>query len=96
MDVINHPLFGILGAPQMTGPSDRGRFIAQPNVSVPFTIMQRVSELLPNVESLASILEHATGARADVETIVEAVTTASTIDDLDEAIGTVVDGWRNS
>jgi hypothetical protein len=53
-----------------------------------------VSELLPNLEPLAALLGHATSAKADAHALLDAVATATSVDELDEAIGTIVESWR--
>lgn len=64
-------------------------------MSVRLTTVPRVSELLPNLEALASLLERATGAKAKALAIVIAAEPASSVAELDEAIWAVVEGWRS-
>ena len=59
-----------------------------------FTTLSWMSELLPNLESLAALLGHATPAKADAHALLNGVATAASIDQLDEAIGTIVESWR--
>lgn len=60
----------------------------------PSTTVLWVSELLPNLEPLAALLGHATPAKADAHALLDAVATAASVDELDEAIGTIVESWR--
>lgn len=60
----------------------------------PCTTMFWMSELLPNLEPLAALLGHATPARADAHALLDAVATAASVDELNEAIGTIVESWR--
>jgi len=60
----------------------------------PFTTLLWVSELLPNLEPLTALLGHATPAKADAHALLDAVATAASVDQLDEAIGTIVESWR--
>ncbi|WP_273491746.1 hypothetical protein [Gordonia otitidis] len=53
-----------------------------------------MSELLPNLEPLAAVLGHATRAKADAHALLDAVATAASVDELDQAIGTVIESWR--
>ncbi|WP_168990137.1 hypothetical protein [Yimella sp. RIT 621] len=53
-----------------------------------------MSELLPNLEPLAALLGHATPAKADAHALLDAVAAAASVDELDEVIGTIVEGWR--
>lgn len=64
-------------------------------MSVRVTTVPRVSELLPNLEALASLLERATGAKADALALVTAAEPASSVAELDVAIWAVVEGWRS-
>ena len=49
---------------------------------------------MPNLEPLAALLGYATPAKADAHALLDAVATAASVDELDEAIGTVVESWR--
>ena len=60
----------------------------------PSTTVLWVSELLPNLEPLAAVLGLATPAKADAHALLDAVATAASVDELDEAIGTIVESWR--
>lgn len=62
---------------------------------VPFTTVLWVSELLPNLEPLGALLGHATPAKADAHALLDAVAAAASVDELDEAIGTIVESWRS-
>lgn len=53
-----------------------------------------MSELLPNLEPLASRLKQPTGAQADALALITAARDASTVEELDEAVRTVITGWR--
>lgn len=64
------------------------------SLSAGLTTVPSVSELLPNLESLASLLEHATGAKADALALVITARPTSSVAELDEAIRGVVEGWR--
>lgn len=52
-----------------------------------------VSELLPNLDSLVSQLEHKSGAKTDALALAESARSASTVAELDEAVRTVIEGW---
>lgn len=55
-----------------------------------------MSDLLPNAEPLAEMLQGATQPKNDARAIVAAASAASSVDEVDTAIGTLVETWRTS
>lgn len=55
-----------------------------------------MSDLLPNAEPLAEILQGATEPKNDARAIVAAASAASSVDELDTAISTLIETWRTS
>lgn len=55
-----------------------------------------MSDLLPNAEPLAEILQGATEPKNDTRAIVAAASAASSVDELDTAISTLIETWRTS
>ena len=55
-----------------------------------------VSNLLPNLDDLLTELPGATPGVEDARAIVEAAASASTIDDLDKALGALALSWRQA
>lgn len=54
----------------------------------------QVSELLPNLDDLTNYLPGDSAGQRDARLLVEAVANASTEDDIDEALDTVIATWR--
>ena len=50
---------------------------------------------MPNLEPLGALLGHTTPAKADAHALLDAVAVAASVDELDEAIGTIVESWRS-
>jgi hypothetical protein len=63
-------------------------------LSASVVTVPKVSELLPNLESLASLLERSTGAQADALALVIAARSASSVPELDQALHAVIESWR--
>ena len=55
-----------------------------------------MSDLLPNAEPLAEILQGATEPKNDARAIVAAASAASSVDELDTAISRLIETWRTS
>ena len=55
-----------------------------------------MSDLLPNAEPLAEILQGPTEPKNDARAIVAAASAASSVDELDTAISTLIETWRTS
>ncbi len=55
-----------------------------------------VSNLLPNLDDLLTELPGATSGVEDARAIVEAAAAASTLDDLDKALGALTLSWRQA
>lgn len=55
-----------------------------------------MSDLLPNAEPLAEILQGVTEPKNDARAIVAAASAASSVDELDTAISTLIETWRTS
>lgn len=55
-----------------------------------------MSNLLPNLDDLLAELPGATPGAGDARAIAEAAATASTIDDLDKALGALALSWRRA
>lgn len=56
----------------------------------------RVSTLLPNLDDLLAELPGSTPADRDARALVQAATSASSIDELDQALNAVAMGWRKA
>ena len=55
-----------------------------------------LSDLLPNAEPLAEMLQGVTEPKHDARAIVAAASAASSVDELDTAISMLIETWRTS
>jgi len=55
-----------------------------------------MSSLLPNLDGLLAALPEAAPADRDSRALAEAAASASTVDELDQALTALVAGWRNA